>query len=502
MDTKDAKQTRAHPAFNGQNNSQQKPVNSGARKSGVHQSGVQKIVITVLLLLASAVIFILPKGVTEPWVNYSAQSENSSLKPTATNVSPSTAAEKTKYRQDSQTLLAQIIAYRDRLQEKRVELWGEFEYKQALLQIERGDQQYQYGEYAESVASYQSALDQLSVLESSGKSILSEAIANTASAIEETVLSTATTAIELASAMAPGNKQVQQLSQRVANLPQLIEAMQQGEKFSARSQLSSAKQAFNEAVKLDPEHKQAAAALAKTNQQITEQRFRGFMSEGFSALDKDNFVDAKAAFNRAATVYTDHPAIAQALALLETRRSQLWVTSNMARAAEFVAQEKWQRAKTVYQKLLLADSTLTDVKVKQIPVAVRADLDQRIKAIIEDPLALSASSQFRKAQQALQDASGISTPGPILKQQIATLRETLKASQTPVEIALTSNSNTEVTLFRIVKLGTFEKTSVALKPGRYIAAGTRSGYRDVRIEFTVTGQGFDAPITISCNEAI
>ena len=102
-------------------------------KSGVHQSGVQKIVITVLLLLASAVIFILPKGVTEPWVNYSAQSENSSLKPNSLQPSaPQQPQQKTKYRQDSQTLLAQIIAYRDRLQEKRVELWGEFEYKQAL----------------------------------------------------------------------------------------------------------------------------------------------------------------------------------------------------------------------------------------------------------------------------------------------------------------------------------------------------------------------------------
>ena len=497
MDTRDAKPTSAHPAFNGHSNSPQKPLNSGAR-----QNGVQKIVISVLLLIATVVIFVLPRGVTEPWINYSAQTENTPVKPTATEVSPSTAAEKTKYRQDAQTLLAQIIAYRDRLQEKRVELWGEFEYKQGIMQIERGDQQYQYGEYAESVASYQNALDQLSALESRGKTILSEAIDSTASAIEENILSTATTAIELANAMAPDSKQVQQLSQRVANLPQLIEAMQLGEKLSARSQLSAAKEAFNNAVKLDPEHKKAAAALAKTLQQITEQRFRGFMSEGFSALDKDNFVEAKAAFNRAATVYSDHPAVAQALAQLETRRSQLWVTSNMARAAEFEAQEQWQRAKTVYQKLLLADSSLTDAKVKQIPVAVRADLDKRINAIIEDPLALSASSQFRKAQQALQDASGIATPGPVLKQQIASLREILKASQTPVEIALTSDSNTEVTLFRVAKLGTFDKTSVALKPGRYIVAGTRSGYRDVRIEFTVTGKGFDTPISISCNEAI
>lgn len=497
MDTRDTKNSSLHPAFSQPENNLQKPGVGLAR-----QSGMQKVVVTVLLLLASAVVFILPNNVSEPWINYSSQSEKTAPSPSATLVSPSTAAQKTKYRQDAQTLLAQIIVRRDRLQEKRVELWGEFEFKQAMLLIERGDQQYQYGEYAESVASYQSALDGLSRLETTGDSILAGAIDEASNAIEERILNSATTAIELASAMATANTKVQQLSRRVASLPQLIESMEQGEKHIALNQLSAAKEAFSQAVSVDPEHKKAAAALAKIEQKITEQRFRGFMSEGFAALDNNDFQQATAAFNRAGTVYINHPAVEQALAQLETRRSQLWVTSNIARAEEFAKQEQWQQAKSVYEKLLLADATLTDVKVKQIPVNVRADLDRRIKAIIEDPLALAASSQFRKAQKTLQDASGIANPGPLLNSQVKTLRQIIKASQTPIEVALASDSNTNVTLFRVARLGTFERTSISLKPGRYIVAGTRAGYRDVRIEFTVTDKGFDSPITISCNEAI
>ena len=102
----------------------------------------------------------------------------------------------------------------------------------------------------------------------------------------------------------------------------------------------------------------------------------------------------------------------------------------------------------------------------------------------------------------MRDASGIATPGPLLSNQIKTLKQIIKASQTPVEVTLASDSNTNVTLFRVARLGSFERTSVSLKPGRYIAAGTRSGYRDVRIEFTLTDKGLDSPITISCNEAI
>ena len=69
-------------------------------------------------------------------------------------------------------------------------------------------------------------------------------------------------------------------------------------------------------------------------------------------------------------------------------------------------------------------------------------------------------------------------------------------------MVLLSDSLTEVTLFRVAKLGTFEQTSVQLKPGHYIAAGSRNGYRDVRVEFTITGEPMEEPILVSCNEAI
>ena len=490
-------ETHVHPAFGGSPEHSQKSPAAVSR-----QAGVQKIVITVLLLLVSAVIFILPNAVTEPWVNYSQETENALPQSSSSQVSPSTAAEKTKYRQDAQTLLAQIIVHRDRLQERAVELWGKFEFEQAMLSIERGDSQYQYGEYAESVASYRQALDNLGTLQTRGDEILNQAIADTREAIEGNILSTANSGIELASAMAPNNHQVQQLAVRVASLPQLIEAMERGQEFSVRDQLDAAREAYQQAVTLDPEHKNAAAALASTEQKITERRFRSHMSRGFSALDRDNFEGAAAAFDQAATVYANHPAVAQALAQLETRRSQFWVNSNMARAEELIAQEMWQQASEIYKELLQTDSTLTDARVRQIPVTVRAELNRRIVEIIEDPLSLAANGVYQRAKVTLQDASGIANPGPLLREQIAALEKILKASQTPVEVALKSDSNTDVTLFRVARLGSFEQISISLKPGHYIAAGTRTGYRDVQVEFTVTEKGFDSPIIISCNEAI
>ena len=90
----------------------------------------------------------------------------------------------------------------------------------------------------------------------------------------------------------------------------------------------------------------------------------------------------------------------------------------------------------------------------------------------------------------------------MLSLQVAELHRYLSQSTIPVPVVLLSDSLTEVTLFRVAKLGTVEQTSVQLKPGHYIAAGSRNGYRDVRVEFTITGEPMEEPILVSCNEAI
>jgi hypothetical protein len=90
----------------------------------------------------------------------------------------------------------------------------------------------------------------------------------------------------------------------------------------------------------------------------------------------------------------------------------------------------------------------------------------------------------------------------VLAAQMSELETLLKAANTPVEVVLRSDNETHVVLYRIKDLGRFEQTSLKLRPGKYVAAGTRSGFRDVRVEFTVTGNGQPAPVVVRCEEPI
>ena len=467
------------------------------------QGGRQKLIIGGLLLLVTAVVFLPPTLVSESWI-LEADKSSTPIRP-ETIVSPSAVAEKTKYRQDSQRILAQIISVRDSLKQRNIKYWNDFEFRQALALVDQGDDQYGYGEYRDALASYQGSLEQLQALERNGQIILEEALVQGNSAIENAQPADIARALEAAAtamAIAPEDARGQKLNQRAVQLERLIIALDNGEQRLATGELAAAKAYFQQAVSIDGLHIKAAAALAAVDKAITEQRFRGHMSDGFEALDNNQFAAATNAFNRAGEIYRNHPAVAQALSQVATKESQISVSLQMRQAAEFESSEQWQQALETYQTLLRTDPSLVEAKVKIIIVTVRASLDSQLKAVLAAPLKLWDSNQYNSAQRMLQDAAGIANPGPVLNQQIADLKTVLQRSTTAVDVVLQSNNQTEVTLYRVAKLGAFEQTALQLKPGRYIAAGTRMGYRDVRVEFTITGAPIDGPIRVSCDEMI
>ena len=105
-------------------------------------------------------------------------------------------------------------------------------------------------------------------------------------------LATATTATQLAMAIAPEDGRSLALKQRTEPLPQLIEVLESGRQMRAEGQLQSAKRFYQQALKLDKQHKKAAQALDQVNQAITEQDFRRAMSQGFTALEENRFAQA------------------------------------------------------------------------------------------------------------------------------------------------------------------------------------------------------------------
>ena len=132
----------------------------------------------------------------------------------------------------------------------------------------------------------------------------------------------------------------------------------------------------------------------------------------------------------------------------------------------------------------------------------RWQLDREIQQIIDEPLRLADNAVLNHGQQLLRDAYQVKPQGSRIASQAKELQARLDAAQRPIQIQLQSDNQTEVTLYRIGKLGSFANHTLQLTPGHYTAVGSRNGYRDVREEFTVMPNGTTKIITIRCTERI
>ena len=466
------------------------------------QSKSRKATLIVLGVVLTGTVFLLPQFVTEPWVAGGVEDLPAVPEASPLTVSPSTAAELTHYRRESQSVLAEIVAIRDQLRASNVERWAEAEFQMALDTIEDGDERYSYGDYESSLEQYRQARSRLTDLEKLGQQKLADAKVQVEDAIESLNLNVASASIELAAAIAPRDPDVQRLAARVETLAQLAGHIEAGDQALARDRFKTAQVEYRKAVDLDPLHARAARSLVQANREVTASAFRGNMSRGFAALEIRDYDVARSAFLQAGKIYPGNAAVEKALAQVDNRESGNFVSRELEHAADLASREEWREAVSIYETLLAQDPSLTDARVKLIPAGVRADLDERLDRYIEEPLRLSGEAEYRAAQVALQDAKGIPNPGPRLGGQIAELDSMLKIANSPVDVVFRSDNQTHVVLFRVAELGQFDQLSLKLRPGKYVVAGTRSGYRDVRVEFTVSGKSREQAIVVRCEEPI
>lgn len=465
-------------------------------------SKTQKVTLITLGVITVITVFFLPQFVTEPWWTGESDEGLALPPPAPDEVAPSTAAELKRYRQDSQGVLAEIVIVRDRLKERNVQRWAEADFQAALGKVETGDKEYSFGNYEKSLAYYREARDQLVDLVALGDQKFLKAKADGLDAVESLNLNIAEQASELATAIAADDPEVLALAARVETLPQVTLHIEAGDHAYARGRFEQARSEYRQARDLDPELRRAADGLALSQGEITGGAFRSQMSRGFSALEAGDYEGARAAFHKAGEIEPGNPAVGKALAQVKNRESMTFVNQELARASDLESAEEWAQAVTIYESLLDQDPTLTDARARLLPARVRADLDQSLNEYIDNPLLLSNKAGFEKAQSVLRDAQGISNTGPRLSGQADQLAILLERATSPVNVVFSSDNLTHVVLYRVAELGTFEQTSMRLRPGRYVAAGTRDGYRDVRVEFTITGEPLNEPIVVRCEEPI
>jgi len=468
-----------------------------------------------LVVLAVLVVFWLPNLVGPATVepgsesstvvsgdNKSAPASKPATTPAAEEASPWSDAQLAKLRKEAQDVLGELLDVQYRLEERGVNQWGQAPFSAAVAQARAADALYKSREFEQATTGYRAALEQLLALEAQLPAALEEQRQVARQAIEDGDLEALNAALDLGDIIEPGDPELASLRARGEVLPQLVARLEQATTAEENGDLAAAVTELEAAVSLDGEHQRAAIELARVSNALLQQQFNDAMSDGYVALDNSRYDAARQSFRRAEKLVpgsTEARSALQEVSVAETA-SRLGRLQQQGRREE--ASEQWADAVKAYKDALAIDENLLFAREGLARAEPRARLDKQFRQALEDPNRLSDVAVAEATGTLLKQAQRIQPMGPTLSKQISELEVLLEKANTPLSITLRSDGATEVIVYKVARMGTFEERELTLRPGTYTAVGTRNGYRDVRETFTISHDTAISAVTIACTEAI
>ncbi len=251
-----------------------------------------------------------------------------------------------------------------------------------------------------------------------------------------------------------------------------------------------------------PPPRPATVPVWERDRDANRRDFERAMSAGLAALERQDYATAREAFGRAGELRPESPQSADGLARAEAGARLATINALRQEALAAEAREDWHAARERYQAALALDSTIEFALDGSARAGRRAELSDRIDYHVANPGRLASDEVLQEAQAILEQASEIDPRSPPLEQQRQRLAAVVTAFSTPVTATLESDQLTEVTVYKVGRLGTFSRRALELRPGTYTVVGSRHGFRDVRHQLVIEPGATPSPLRVLCEEEI
>ena len=243
-------------------------------------------------------------------------------------------------------------------------------------------------------------------------------------------------------------------------------------------------------------------ALARVQAQQSASAFSAAVSDGLAALSRKDYAVARAAYERAGRIRPGAPEVKDGLEQVQRALGDRTIAQHLESARKAGQEERWLDALAEYRAALAIDAKLLDAQQGVERVEPRVMLDAALSSYLERPERLFSDGVRGAARATLAQAAAVPDPGPVLTRQVTEVRALLAAAETPLRLVIASDKLTDVTIYRVGRLGAFDRRDMELLPGRYTVVGTRAGFRDVRREITIMPGKAPPELVIRCEEQI
>jgi tetratricopeptide (TPR) repeat protein len=471
----------------------------GTPSAPVDSSGLARpwlwAALVLALLLSLAVIFLLP-----PLVSREPPSVDPDY-PLEPAPSPTATEDAAARAQAGETLKA-YLQQRARLELVHAASWGEPEWSQAAAAANAGDRLFSQRRFVEAARSYADGLHRLEDLAAQREQRLEAALDAGRQALGNDDGTEAAARFTLALAIEPENAAAARGLAQARVRADVLQRLQNGRKAESAGDLAAARAAYQEAVALDAGYAPAGAALERVTQQLADNGFRAAMSRALAALDAGRLSEAGSALKEAAGLRPDDVAVADARRRLAVARRQVQLDGLRRTAAAQAGRENWARAAELYRQALVLDPQTGFARDGLEQAQDRVRLHQQLDHYLDEPTRLHSPEPLANAEQLLASAGEAPAGEPRLAAKIGQLRRQVALASAPVPVDLHSDGETSVVVYHVGRLGQFRDHRLELRPGTYTAVGSRPGYRDARIVFTVLPGSVPQSVEIHCREPI
>lgn len=289
---------------------------------------------------------------------------------------------------------------------------------------------------------------------------------------------------------------------RARTLDDVLSLVVSGKQHEDRKKYAMAYADYQKAVSLDPLHAAARQGLVRMEAKIKAGRFNQLMSEGLAALRDDKLKIARDRLQKAKSFQPNAPAVIDALQQLEQADLLARINALLQRAKAAEQAEAWDQALKLYLAVLQLEPKAGVAIQGRQRARHHISILKRLDFYLDHPDALESDQQLQNALALQADLQAMTVTSPKIRSKISQFEALLKTAQTPIPVVIQSDDLTEVTIYKVGKMGRFLERRIKLRPGTYTVVGSRDGYQDVRQKLVVRSGQHTVRITIRCQKKI
>ena len=397
--------------------------------------------------------------------------------------------------------LAEVVELQRLLEgEMNVESWGGDAFAAVLDQAIKADRLFLEASYEQAQAGYEAAATGLGNLRDEGLAKFEDAMARATAALDALATEAATAAFAEALTIQPNNAEARAGAERATLQPQVLELVRAAERARLRGNLDQTEDLLRQARSRDPLTAGIDTKLSEVRAARADNAYRAALSDAFAALQRDEFDNAEAAFNRVLATRSDDAGALAGLQQTGQRRTLSRIDDLRAKAQAEESAGDWESALATYDAVLEIDRSLQFARDGRARLRERVEIASAIDATLDDPAALSEDARFDQANALVVKARAQTGAGAAFDAKTQALADLLSRAAVPVELVLVSDNATDVVIQKVAALGSFKRRELRLRPGRYVIFGSRDGCRDVRMEILL--EAGLPPVTVRCEERI